>query len=455
MVSILPSARSSWDVIGDMLGQNLSQNLPRAIEQGQQRARGLEAIDQLQSQLQNAGGDINQILPALAKAYTLNPALERSGLGQQFLALSQRAQGTKEFPAGGMPMQPSQGGEKQIPVSVSDLVPARESMVQNPQGIPDFQLPYGPEQIAAIRQQSRQRGYLPEMEERFVNDALEYNKIAENRRNAELSNYQQQQRQREDTIKNQALFENYMTEHDPEFAKNPDELALALKASEKYQNMPSFAERNEKVKEELRPYQAAKNALKKTLNRPLFGYTEDQLKLARPRAQMMVDMGQKPQLQAMIAHGGQGEVEEALLLNPLSEDVDKRLKGMTRFINPLEKVKVTPGSPEYDKQLAKGAEIRLKQRENAINQVSDLIQPGPDYNHPGTNLLLVRKHLMDKGAPWEEAGQIIDEAIQMGKIQLDPQQKIDYQKLAYPPLTGDDYADTVMNNLMFPITGRQ
>jgi len=456
-MTILPSQRSSWDVIGDALGQNLSQNLPRAIEQGQQRQRGISAIDELQSQLQQSGGDINKILPALAKAYTLNPNLERSGLGQQFMQQAQRQQGSKEFPVGGsgMPMQPGQTEQKQVPVSVSDLVPARDSMVKNPQGINDFQLPYGPEEIAAIRQQSRARGYLPEMEERFVNDAKEFNQIAQNRREAELNNYQQQQRQREDTIKNQGLFENYIQEHDPEFAKNPDELELALKASEKYQNEPSFAERNAKVKEELRPYQAAKKALDKGLKRPLFGYTKEQLKLMQPRAQYMVEMGQKPQLQAMIAKNGQGEVEEALLLNPLPNDVEKRLTGLQNFVDPFEKVTVTADSPEYTKQLQKGAEIRFKQREDAVKQLSRLIQPGADYSHPGINLLLVRKHLIDKNATWEEAADIIDEAINQGKIKLDGQQQIDYQKLGYPPLTGDTYADTIMNNLMFPITGKQ
>lgn len=457
MTTILPSARTPFDAIMEQMGQQLGQNLPRAAQQYGQRELGMNAIDQLQSQLQQSGGDINKILPALMKAYTNNQSLERSGLGQQFMQQAQRQQGTKEFPVGGagMPMQPGKGEQREVPVSVSDLVPARKSMVQNPQGMNDFQLPYGPEEIAAIRQQSRAKGYLPEMEERFVNDAKEYNQIATNRREAELSNYQQQQRQREDTIKNQALFEQYMTEHDPEFANNPDELALALKESEKYQNEPSFAERNEKVKNALRPYQAAKKALDKGLQRPLFGYTKDQQKLMQPRAQYMVDMGQKPQLQAMIAKNGQGEVEEALLLNPLPDDVDKRLGGFQKFVDPFEKVTVTSDSPEYSKQLQRGSEIRLKQREDAVKQLSTLIQPGPDYSHPGTNLLLVRKHLMDKKATYEEAGQIIDEAINQGKIKLDPQQQIDYQKLGYPPLTGDSYSDTIMNNLLFPITGKQ
>lgn len=96
MVSILPGG-SNWDVIGRALGENVGRVLPQAVQQGYQREQGLNAIDQLQQQLQNAGGDMSKMLPALAKAYTLNPGLERSGLGQFAL---QQAKVQNAFPIG-------------------------------------------------------------------------------------------------------------------------------------------------------------------------------------------------------------------------------------------------------------------------------------------------------------------------------------------------------------------
>lgn len=83
MVSILPSDRSGLDVLGKYLGQNLSQNLPGAIQQGYQRQLGLNAIDQLQNAIKpNAQGQIDQgqMLSNIARAVSLNPGLERSGL---------------------------------------------------------------------------------------------------------------------------------------------------------------------------------------------------------------------------------------------------------------------------------------------------------------------------------------------------------------------------------------
>lgn len=106
-VSILPSERTPWDVIGRDAGRALQQVLPGAVQQGFQRQQGLNAIDQLQDALGKAGGDINQILPALARAYTLNPALERSGLGQQYLQQSRVGQAYGMPPQGSA--QPKQG----------------------------------------------------------------------------------------------------------------------------------------------------------------------------------------------------------------------------------------------------------------------------------------------------------------------------------------------------------
>lgn len=111
MVSILPSERTPFDVIGKDVGRALQGVLPGAVQQGFQRGQGLSAIDQLQEALGSAGGDINKILPALAKAYTMNPNLERSGLGQQYLQQARVGNAFGQPTGQGQPMaQPSMGG---------------------------------------------------------------------------------------------------------------------------------------------------------------------------------------------------------------------------------------------------------------------------------------------------------------------------------------------------------
>jgi hypothetical protein len=462
MVSILPTNRSPWEAISNSIGEGLSQTLPQAAQQRSQRETGLNAIDQLQRDLQASGGDITKMLPAVMKAYTLNPALERSGIAEKLIPLAQRSAATSQFPVGGkgtgtgLPTQEDQ--EQQKPLSINDLVQPRSSVVQTPQGTTDFQLPYGPEDIANIRQKSRQMGLLPEVEERLVNDANEYNKIAQTKRDVELQNYQQQQQERRDTIENQRLFADYMKNNAKELWDNPDDREIALKAAEKAlagKDSTSFADALSKVKNEIRPYQASKKALEKTLKRPFVSKTKSQRELDRRRAQKMIDMGQKHQLQLMIANGGNGEVEEADLINPLPENIEYRLSTLPKFVNALENVNVDPTSPLYEKQIESGMKARDKQLNNVIDYLSQEIRPGADYNHPGTNLLLTRYHLMQKGMGYNEAARVIDQAIEKGKIKLDPHQEIDYQKLAYPPLTGETYFDTIMNNIMFGITGKK
>lgn len=471
MVSILPPKRNIFNALADSMAQ-FGQHAPELLEKRYQTSLGLSALDKAEKAIQEGiidpktgekrNLDPHELALQYARVGAQNPSLERilGPLYQTALTQSQRKIGAEEFPVGGnMPTRQGETPEQQVPVSVRDLVSPQQQQkgnVADPRSVGKFELPYGPEQIAQIRQQSRQRNYTPEMEDRFVADAQEFNQIAKNRRDIELQNYQQQEQERQDTLANQKAFEGYLVAHSPEFAQNPDELQLALKASEKYQNEPSFAERNAKIKEELRPYQAAKNSLKKGLMRPLLGMTKDQLDIMRPRAQMMVDMGQKPQLQLMIANGGHGQVEEAMLLNPLPNQLDKSLGSWAKFVNPLEKVSTLDvDSPKYDEQLENGIKTRQEQEKRLSQYLAETIKPGPDYNHPGTNLLLVRKHLMDKGASWEDSAKIIDQAIARGKLKLDPQQQKDYQELGMPPLTGETYFDTVMNNLMFPVTGKE
>ena len=108
MTTILPQARSPWQVIDSAIGNQISQNLPGAVQQGYNRGQGLSAIDQLQNDLAHSGGDISKMLPALARAYTLNPNLERSGIGQSALGFAK---------AGSLYGQPSGQGlpSQQIP----------------------------------------------------------------------------------------------------------------------------------------------------------------------------------------------------------------------------------------------------------------------------------------------------------------------------------------------------
>lgn len=78
MTTILPAETSPWQVIDKAIGNQISHNLPGAVQQGYQRQLGLNALDQAQADIAQAGGDPYKIALAFAKAGAQNPNLERS-----------------------------------------------------------------------------------------------------------------------------------------------------------------------------------------------------------------------------------------------------------------------------------------------------------------------------------------------------------------------------------------
>lgn len=82
MVSILPSERSSWDVLSKRLGEGI-QNAGPTIQKNAETQRGLKAIEDLQNVFTPKPGeqfDQGKVLSQLAKAMALNPGMERSGI---------------------------------------------------------------------------------------------------------------------------------------------------------------------------------------------------------------------------------------------------------------------------------------------------------------------------------------------------------------------------------------
>lgn len=125
MVSILPPKISPWQAIGKAMSE-LGNNTPQLLEKRYQTQQGLSAIDQLQESLGKSNGDVSQILPALAKAYTLNPNLERSGLGQQYL---QQARVGQAYGQSGQ-KQPQISSEQSPNIASNQSQPQQTSSIQ-------------------------------------------------------------------------------------------------------------------------------------------------------------------------------------------------------------------------------------------------------------------------------------------------------------------------------------
>ncbi len=94
MVSILPPKRGFANAIGDAM-QEFGKNAPALLEERYQTQRGLSAIDQLQKDLAESGGDMTKVLPAVAKAVSLNPNLQKSGYVEHALNMAKNLNAQK------------------------------------------------------------------------------------------------------------------------------------------------------------------------------------------------------------------------------------------------------------------------------------------------------------------------------------------------------------------------
>lgn len=94
MVSILPPKRGFVNAIGDAM-QEFGKNAPQLLEERYQTQRGLSAIDQLQKDLADSGGDMTKVLPAVARAVSLNPNLQKSGYVEHALNMAKNINAQK------------------------------------------------------------------------------------------------------------------------------------------------------------------------------------------------------------------------------------------------------------------------------------------------------------------------------------------------------------------------
>ena len=394
MVSILPSARSPLDLIGEMTGKNISQNLPGAVQQGFQRQQGLNAIDQLQADLAASGGDISKMLPALARAYTLNPNLERSGLGQSAMGFAKAGNIYGNGKAG----QGNQGYQNQ----------------------PGFNASQQSDQTSSETRPTPYNIMTPaQMDAKAKNDALVTGNPAQ---------YQQSLGEQE-TLN--TIAQNYKT--------NLENLASreGIPANE----MPDFMEIGEQFQSEnpdqwLKNTRAAYAPVKKAMDTletafipqtgsALVGANRDEaLKRITPDVQDLVKNGREAQARKYLASQWLSPTEIAEQIHPLGKRQEAALSRLPQGLFPSQKPNKNPSIPKNRdnsiisyKEAEKKAPKELQKMQNIL---SDFFLKNVDKD---TSLLVLRDKLWDdKDYDWRQIGPAIREAEGKG-LKLEPHQK--------------------------------
>ncbi len=400
MVSILPTERSPWEAISNSIGHGLSQTLPQAAQQRSQRETGLSAIDQLQQQLQQSGGDINKMLPALAKAYTLNPGLERSGLGQTFM---QQAKVGRAFP-----QQGQQGQQPQ-----QDVTPQQNQKISSvgEQSKSNFPTP-SPFNIMTIDQMNAES----ERWANAVNDPNGYN-----------TRYNQLEAQNDSAIKQKASLEK-----------------SALNAGVDPGDLPRFmvvnqhldpSNPNEWAQKAVRNFADVKNnddLLRRTfipgIGNGLLGQnrTEALNALRRP-VQINAERGLEQEDRKYLAENYLTPTEIETLYHPLSPQKEKAVESLPRGLFPANK-KETWGTLGT----AKARQSPFVSYEEALEKDPQSLKIMQDKN---TSLLGLRDKIWnEKDYDWRQFEPAIVQAINQKGIKLEPFQEREMASLTQPPM---------------------
>lgn len=426
MTTILPTARSSADAIFEQLGHGLSQTLPQAAQQRSQRETGLNAIDQLQQQLKDANGDINKILPAYARAMTLNPNLERSGLLEHAM---KSARLNNVF--GG---QGGQGGQPQDLNTQSGANPQGNAGFGQTEGLPQENKSTSPLNTAPnlsgiiptldtdqdIEQKARQWAI-------SLNDPKEY-EIAKNRLYGERKEAQNQISKLEDLASEQGVSRQDMPEFmtigkNHNYMKDPNKWVMATNkdwgpyknAKEQLQNafIPGF------FKSLINSNETRDKALRR-LENPI----QEILKL---------NPALEPKIRADLQAEYLSPTEVDLAINPLSEKTKNNLKNMPKGIFPNEGTNISyeKGHPQVVKKTFASYDDAVKNAPREMEIMNKRLVNFLKQNvNENTTLLGLRHSLWEKDYDWRQIGDAMQEAATgENAIKYSPNQKAELTQL--------------------------
>lgn len=327
MTTILPSDRSSLDLISRQVGESLGQTLPSAI----QRYQGMQAINQLQNELQQAGGDISKILPAIARAYSLNPNLERSGLAQSFLSTA----AAKNVYGGGGQGQPQSTSVPPQPPGVTPQGQGQPPITQ--------EAPTQPSLVAP--NVARNAGYAGrKTPDQQMAEAANAHQVSGGQIPYET---RLKQLQAEDSIKQN--LENELIGYAKASGITDEEVPDFMEIGEQF-DTGNRQQWFKNTREAYKPIKSAFDSLEKTfipgVGSGLLGRDRDKaLKKITPDVQRLIALGRENQVREYLANQYLSPTEIAEQIHPLTPEKSKAIDQVPRSFFPLNKGQVEEGKP--------------------------------------------------------------------------------------------------------------
>lgn len=415
MVSILPG-QSNWDLIGQAIGSNISQNLPGAVQEGYNRQIGLNALDQAQKDIAQAGDDPFKIAFAFAKAGAQNKSLERA-LGPLLQTALQNSRAKNIYGQG----QPN----------------VQTSVNPNQMGMNGFVQENQPLNSQDIQQKNQERGFQPEkavrqtgyniktkdqMEQIASQDAIKANDP--NFYNIRLNQLQASNDialAHRDYLQKLAVGRGQVS---------PSELDEFMKIGENYSTENPeqwYRDTFRDYKEFQRNKTRLENAFIPNIGFGLFGGTqrEKELEKLTPIVQEEVAKGREAETRNFLASNYLTPTEIEYQIHPLQPQQKKAIANLPQGTFPLKKKKtwgdffslfgkqkkpdVFGKSPfvSYEEALEKAPkELKIMQ-----DQLADFFLNNVNEN---SGLLPLRDQLIQKDYDWRQVGPALRQAMEKG-----------------------------------------
>lgn len=448
MVSILPSHRTPGDLIGADVGQALQSVLPQSVGQGYQRGLGLNALDQAQKDIGEAGGDPYKIALAFSKVGAVNPNLQRSIAPLYETALNKAmAMNASKSPLAGEAQQPR---NREPMEGVSPRQPAPTFMGQTekeseffpsnvgPQGgrgnVPQQatsgvkeQIPTPEEEVELAKKLARERtaNNIPTKPQ----DALvevQQNSERKRQHNAEVDKELQQRIAGQERYGNKAV--DYINQFVPD--ANPELQAIFKKIGEDASKRgESEAETDRYLANEAKKYKNAIVNVEKSMSAPrLLNSIERAIKGTykdmeaasddiRKHLDPLLELGLFDTARNLLAKKGYGVEERESIINPLSTHGKAVLNQI-----PSQKKEILGVRAPLP------ADLQQDRTNNIKEGLKNLQQAQSNFSLP-----LARKYFEDKNYDWREFKDGLNQLIEEG-FKLSDDQQIQMGILDSPPL---------------------
>ncbi len=444
MVSILPSARTGMDVLGQYIGQGMTNAMPQMYE-NQKVQRGVGAFNTAEKELEAAGNDPYKIAMILARAGIQAPGMERAlgplmqtamqrgqvnrafgdngqgAGGEQPVAKSPMPMGGEEAPISNMPTPQAQPKSAPIP-QIPGMKNVPENMISKPNSaLPNpFNILTAPQMEAESERFARALND-PNQASVRLNQLQSLNNAAETQRN----NLQSAAESAGISAKDMPRFMLTGRNFDP---SNPSQwLQDSLNAFKQVKSNDTKLER----------------AFIPGVGNALLGKDRDKaLDKLGPIVRDQMKLGLEDQTREFLADNYLTPTEIEKEFRPVSETQIKNIQKLPRSFFPYDKKlpekylgDKSPFIP-YEDALEKAPDVLQK-------QTQDLASFFMENLDEDSSLLALREKILDRDYDWQQIGPAIRTAMEHG-LKLSPRQSTEMANIeSQPPYDslGDIFQD--------------